>query len=289
MRTRTTAVAVLGTGVMGGAMARRIAAAGLRTTVWNRRRAGAEPLAEAGARVADDPADAVRDADVVVTMVTDADAVLEIAGDRGMLAALPRDAVWAQMATIGVEGIEKVAALVAKERPDVTLVDAPVAGSRGPAEQGRLTVFAAGPDDVRERVAPVFDAVGQRTVWVGATGQASRVKLVNNLLLAYAAQGLAEALAVAGDLGLDRDTVLDAMDGSPLISGWQAQKLARIREDDYSPEYALTLGLKDVRLALAGAPVDRLSAATAILGQWQRAVDGGLGGEDVTVIVRALQ
>jgi 3-hydroxyisobutyrate dehydrogenase len=278
------AVGVLGMGTMGRAMAGRIAGAGMATTVWSRR----PPTAGSGQEVAADPAGAARSADVVITMVTDVDAVLEIAQDGGMLAALPHGAVWAQMSTIGVEGIEKVAALVAKERPDVLLVDAPVAGSKGPAEQGKLTVFAAGPDEAREKVTPVFDAVGQRTVWLGAAGQASRLKLVNNLLLAYAAQGLAESLAVAADLGLDRDTVLDAMDGSPLISGWQAQKMTRIREDDYRPEYALTLGLKDVKLALAAAPIDRLSVANAILGQWQRAVDGGLGDEDVTVVTRAI-
>lgn len=287
MESEKPAVAVLGMGVMGRAMARAILRAGLPTTVWDRRPEAAEEFAAGGARAADDVADAVRNADVVITMVTDADAVLSIAGS-GMLAALPRGAIWAQMSTIGVDGIERVQRLVEERRPDVTLLDAPVAGSRGPAEQGKLTVFASGPENVRDRVAPVFDAVGQRTVWVGPVGVGSKVKLVNNLVLAFATQGLAESLGVAADLGLDVRTVLAALDGSPLVSPWAAQKLDRIGKGQYGPEYALSLGLKDVDLALAHAPIDRLSAANSILGQWRRAVDRGLGDEDVTVVVREL-
>jgi 3-hydroxyisobutyrate dehydrogenase len=287
MESEKPAVAVLGMGVMGRAMARAILRAGLPTTVWNRRPEAAEELTADGARVARDVADAVRNADVVITMVTDADAVLSIA-DSGMLAALPGGAIWAQMSTIGVDGIERVQRLVEERRPDVTLLDAPVAGSRGPAELGKLTVFASGPESVRARVAPVFDAVGQRTVWSGPVGAGSKVKLVNNMVLAFATQGLAESLGVAADLGLDLPTVLAALDGSPLVSPWAAQKLGRIGKGEYGPEYALSLGLKDVDLALAHAPIDRLSAANAILGQWRRAADRGLGDEDVTVVVREL-
>jgi 3-hydroxyisobutyrate dehydrogenase len=282
-------VAVLGLGVMGRAMAARIVAAGLPTTVWNRRPEAAEEFGKQGARVAADAADAVRDADVVVTMVTDAEAVLDVADGGGMLAAMQQGAVWAQMSTIGVLGIDRVADLVRDRRPDVILIDAPVAGSKGPAEQGKLVVYASGAEEARERVTPVFDAVGQRTVWVGPLGTGTRTKLVNNTLLAFDAQGIAEALAVADLLGLSTGAVLDAMAGSPLVPAWTAEKIERIRKGDYSPEYALRLGLKDVELAVATAPIDRLSVLGSILAQWRRAVERGLGDEDVTVITRAVQ
>ena len=287
MSTQKGTVAVLGLGVMGRAMGGRILAAGLQTTVWNRRPEVADELGKQGARVATDPADAVRDADVVVTMVTDTEAVLAVADQ--MLAAMKSGAVWAQMSTIGVLGIDRVAQLVRDKKPDVLLVDAPVAGSKGPAERGALTVFASGPPEAQELVKPVFDAVAQRTSWVGPLGAGTRIKLVNNMLLAFEAQGIAEALAVGDTLGLDTKTVLDALAGSPLVSAWTAQKAQRIRNNDYSAEYALRLGLKDVELAVATAPVDRLSVASSIMAQWQRAVDRGLGDEDVTVITRALQ
>ena len=161
-------VAVLGIGAMGHGMATSALRAGIPTIVWNREPEATRDLAELGAEVAESAADAARRAAIVVTMVTDTDAVMSIARDQGMLAALAPGAIWVQMSTIGVAGIERVAALVDGERPDVMLVDAPVSGSKDPAAQGQLTIFASGPDEARSRVAPLFDALGQRTIWVGA-------------------------------------------------------------------------------------------------------------------------
>ncbi|MFC3502503.1 NAD(P)-dependent oxidoreductase [Micromonospora krabiensis] len=284
----TQRVAVLGLGGMGEPMAVNILRAGLPTAVWNRRPERARRLGEQGARVADSPADAVDGADVVITMVTDADAVLSIADEQGMLAAVPDGAIWAQMSTIGVDGTERVARLVAERRPGVVLLDAPVAGSRGPAEQGKLLVLASGPPEVRERIAPVFDAVGQRTVWAGPVGAGSRLKLANNLLLAFLAEGIAEALALGRALGLDRATVIGALQGGPLVSPWAAEKLERIGRDDYSPQYPLNLALKDVDLALREVEADRFAVAASLAERWRRAVGQGLGGDDVTVVTRAL-
>lgn len=282
-------VAVLGLGGMGQPMAANLIQAGLPTVVWNRRPGPARQLGGQGAEVADSPAEAVRHADVVITMVTDADAVQAIAADQGMLAAMPEGAIWAQMSTIGVAGTERLARLVSEQRPDVVLLDAPVAGSRGPAAQGQLVILASGPEQVRDRIAPVFDVLGQRTVWAGPVGAGSRIKLVNNLLLAFLAEGIAEAVALGETLGLDRSAVLGALRGSPLVSPWAAEKLDRIGRDEYDPQYSLALGLKDVRLALREVDVDRFAVAGSLAGQWQRAVDRGLGDEDITVITRALQ
>lgn len=147
-------------------------------------------------------------------------------------------------------GIDRVAAMVAAERPEVTLLDAPVSGSREPAEQGKLTIFASGLEEARSRVAPLFDALGQRTVWVGAIGAGSRLKLVNNTLVAFAAEGVATAAALARRLGLETETVIEALGGGPLVSPWQAAKLQRIAEGEFSAQFALSLALKDVHLAL---------------------------------------
>ena len=175
-------VAVLGIGSMGHGMATSALRAGIRTIVWNRNPAATRDLADLGAEVAHTPVDAARRAAIVVTMVTDTDAVISIARAQGMLAALAPGGIWVQMSTIGVAGIERVVDLVDAERPDVTLLDAPVSGSSDPAEHGQLTIFASGPEKVRSRVAPLFDAVGQRTIWVGPVGAGSRLKLVNNTL-----------------------------------------------------------------------------------------------------------
>jgi 3-hydroxyisobutyrate dehydrogenase len=282
-------VAVLGLGGMGQPMAANIVRAGLPTVVWNRRSGPARQLAEQGAEVADSPADAARRADVVITMVTDVDAVRAIAVDQGMLAAMRDGAIWAQMSTIGVAGTEQIVGLVRAQRPDVVLLDAPVAGSRGPAQRRQLVVLASGPEQARTRIAPVFDAIGQRTVWVGPAGAGSRLKLVNNILLAFVAEGIAESMALGHSLGLDRDAVLGALRGSPLVSPWAEEKLQRIGQDEYSAQYSLALALKDVNLALQEVDIDRFAVVNSLAAQWQRAVERGLGDEDLTVMVRALQ
>src|SRR5918994_1524987 len=156
-------VAILGIGTMGHGMAASALRAGIPTIVWNRAPAATRDLAGLGAEVAETAADAARRAAIVITMVTDTDAVISIARDQGMLAALSPGAIWAQMSTIGVAGIKRIAAMVA-------------------AERGQLTIFPSGPEQARPRVAPLFEALGQRTIWVGGVGAGSRLKLVNNTL-----------------------------------------------------------------------------------------------------------
>ena len=281
-------VAVLGTGAMGHGMATSALRADIPTIVWNREVEATRDLAELGAEVADTPADAARRAAIVVTMVTDTDAVMSLARDQGMLAALASGAIWVQMSTIGVAGIERVAAFVDSERPDVTLVDAPVSGSKDPAAQGQLTIFASGPDDARARVAPLFDALGQRTIWAGPVGAGSRLKIVNNTWLAFAAEAVGASLALAHLQGLETETVVDALGGGPLVSPWQAAKLQRIVKGDFSPQFALSLALKDVRLALEAGDKDRFAALGCLAEEWQQVVDQGLGDQDLTIVTQAL-
>jgi 3-hydroxyisobutyrate dehydrogenase len=206
-----------------------------------------------------------------------------------MLAALAQGAIWVQMSTIGVAGIDHLVALVDAERPDVTLLDAPVSGSKDPAEKGQLTIFASGPDEARSRVAPLFDALGQRTIWVGAVGAGSRLKLVNNTWLAFEAEAVAASVALARRLGLETEKLVDAIGGSPLVSPWQAAKLERIAKGEYSAQFALSLALKDVRLVLQAAGDDRFAALAGLADEWQHVVDDGLGDQDVTVVARALE
>jgi 3-hydroxyisobutyrate dehydrogenase len=188
-----------------------------------------------------------------------------------------------------VQGTDRVVALVERERPDIALLDAPVSGSKDPAEHGQLTIFASGPDEARAAVAHVFDALGQRTIWAGPVGTGTRLKLVNNTWLAFAAEAVAASVALAHGLGLETETVIDALQGGPLVSAWQAAKLQRILEGDFSPQFALKLALKDMRLASEAAGQDRLTALGCLTDEWQRAVEQGLGDEDLTVVTRALE
>jgi 3-hydroxyisobutyrate dehydrogenase len=280
-------VAVLGLGTMGHALAVNSLRAGLPTIVWNRSPEQADDFRVLGASVARTAREAAERADIVVTMVTDLDAVLDIAVGDGVLEAMAPGAIWLQMSTIGL-GIDRLALLVGERRPDVTLLDAPVSGSKGPAEAGTLTVFASGPDEAVTRAAPFLDAIGDRTVRVGPTGWGSRVKLVNNTMLAFSAEGVAATVSLAHGLGLTDEKLLGAMEGSPLVSRWAAAKLRRMSNDDYRPEFALALALKDVDLALEALDHDRFVVLRSLGREWHGAVADGLGGADVTVVARVL-
>jgi 3-hydroxyisobutyrate dehydrogenase len=274
---------------MGHGIATSALRAGIPTVVWNRTPEATRDLAEIGADVAETAVDAARRAAIAVTMVTDADAVIAIARDQGMLAALAPGAIWVQMSTIGVAGIERVAAMVTAERPDVALVDAPVSGSKEPAEQGQLTIFASGPEEARSHVAPLFDALGQRTIWVGAVGTGSRLKIVNNIWLAFATEAVATSVALARRIGLETETLVAALGGGPLVSPWQAAKLERIGKGEFSAQFALSLALKDVHLALEAAADDRFAVLACLADEWQQVVDQGFGDQDLTVVTRALE
>ena len=282
-------VAFLGIGTMGHGMAASALRAGVPAVVWDRHPDRTADLAERGAAVAGSPADAARQAGIVVTMVPDAAAVMSLARDQGMLAALAPGAIWAQMSTIGLAGIHDVMAMVARERPDVLLLDAPVSGSKDPAEQGQLVIFASGPDEARPRVAALFGALGQRTIWAGPAGTGTRLKLVNNTWLAFAAEAGASSVALGRRLGLDTETLISALHGGPLVSPWQAAKLPRISRGDYSAQFALSLALKDVHLALEAAAGERFAVLACLADEWQQAVDAGFGDEDLTVITRVLE
>src|SRR5579859_455418 len=215
MTDRKPKLAVLGLGTMGTAMAQTAHRSGVPLVVWNRAPAATKEFAEQGVEVAQTVVDAVSGADVVITMVTDGEAVQSIAGDEGLLEALRPGAVWAQMSTIGVEATDQVLALLNDKHSDALFVDAPVSGSKVPAENGTLLIFASGPDEAQPLVQPVFDTIGQRTIWLGPAGNGSRMKLVNNVLLAFTAEGVANALALAHRLGLQTSTVVSAFDGGP--------------------------------------------------------------------------
>src|SRR5262245_9964897 len=156
-------VAVLGLGTIGAGMARSLLRAGLPVDVWNRTPERAADLAAAGAVAHAEPAGAVAHAAVVITILSDAAASRAVALDAGVLAEMPPGAVWAQMGTIGVAATEELAAIVAAQRADVMFVDAPVSGTRGPAEAGELFVLASGPERARPVVEPAFSAIGRTT------------------------------------------------------------------------------------------------------------------------------
>jgi 3-hydroxyisobutyrate dehydrogenase len=281
-------VAVLGTGIMGSAMAGNLIAANLRTTVWDRSPSATGPLSDAGARVARSADEAVQDALIVITMLPTVDVVNAVIFDGNVTQAFSQGAVWAQMGTIGLAATTEIASQLGKLRPDVLFVDAPVSGSKGPAETGQLLILASGPSEASAILNPAFSAIGRKTVWMGEAGRGSRMKLVVNAYMSALIEGVAEALELADRLGVDSSKLAEAIQGGPLDAPIADAKLHLMERDDFAPEFPLEWALKDVNLALAAAGGDRLPMLSALSHQWQGAVDAGHGREDVSAVYLAL-
>jgi 3-hydroxyisobutyrate dehydrogenase len=270
----TPRVALLGTGIMGHGMARNIVEAGIPLTVWNRT---PDKAAGLGADVAPSPGDAVRGAGVVVTVLSDAEVVEGVVRQ----AAPTAGTIWLQQATVGVAGCERLAAVA--EELGLVYVDAPVLGTKGPAEAGQLTVLASGPDEVREAVTPVLDAIGARTLWLGAAGAGSRLKLVMNSWVLTIVEGVAESLTLARALGLDPQQFLDVVRGGGLDAPYVQVKGAAMLSGDFEAQFPLWGAAKDARLieeAAAGAGVD-LAIVSAARRHFERAMADGHGDLDM--------
>ncbi|MCW2998929.1 MAG: 3-hydroxyisobutyrate dehydrogenase [Solirubrobacterales bacterium] len=232
---------------MGQAMARNLLAAGFTVRAWNRTADKARPLVQHGAQLCGSPAEAATGADIVLTMLSDTEAVLAaMDGQDGALTATGEGVVWIQASTIGIDGTERCAVLAA--RHGVALVDAPVLGTKAPAQSGELIVMAAGPQAVRARVDPVFAAVAKRTLWLADVGEPTRLKLAVNAWVLTLVEGTAETLALAEGLGLDPRLILDLVAGGPLDSPYLQTKGKAILDRDFAPSFRLALAAKDAAL-----------------------------------------
>jgi 3-hydroxyisobutyrate dehydrogenase len=276
-------VAVLGTGIMGSAMARNILRAGHHVRAWNRTMSRAEPLAEDGATVTTTPAQAVTGADVVLTMLFDADAVREVM--REAAPGLTRGVPWLQSSTVGLEDTAEFAGLA--EDLGLVLYEAPVSGTRGPAETGKLIVLAAGPTGGRKAVQPVLDAVGSRTMWTGqdpAAGSASRLKLVVNSWVITLANAAGETTALAESLGVDPQQFLDLIDGGVLDQAFLRIKAGLIRDDELEPaNFTVAASRKDSHLIVDAARARglHLDGAEAFRDRLDRAAELGRADQDM--------
>ena len=281
-----TTVALLGTGIMGAAMARNLLGAGIKVRAWNRSTEKAEPLADDGAAVVEDPTEAAQGADLLLTMLADADAIDEVVRD-GVLPALAEGAVWLQMSTVGEKGNATLAHLALEN--GVAYVDAPVLGTKAPAEQGQLVVLASGPEDVRERCEPVFGAVGGKTVWLGEAGEGSRLKLVVNNWIVGLLGVLAETVAFARATNVDPQKFLETIEGGPLGLPYAQMKGAMMIEEDFPTSFSAKLARKDATLVLEAAEARGLdlAVASAVAARFDEAIEAGHGEDDMAAVYEA--
>src|SRR5919202_889783 len=281
-------IAVLGTGIMGAGMARNLIAAGMEVRVWNRTSEKAEPLADDGAKVVDSSEQAAEGADFVLTMLSDADTVAAaVTGEVSPLSLLAKDCVWIKTSTVGEEGSDWLAEAAAEH--GVTYVDAPVLGTKDPAEQGQLIVLASGPEEVREQCQPVFDAIGSNVLWVGPAGAGSRLKLVTNSWLVGLLGVLAETISLARAVGVDPARFLEAIEGGPLGAPYAQMKGQMMIDEEFPTSFSVDLAQKDAGLVLEAARAHdlHLPVAEAINARFKEAIDEGYGQEDMAAIYEA--
>jgi 3-hydroxyisobutyrate dehydrogenase len=192
------------------------------------------------------------------------------------------------MATVGVERTEWLATQVRTQRPDVAFIDAPVSGSREPAEAGQLLILASGPPRAAQSLESVFGVLGRATLWLGPAGAGSAMKLVLNTWLAFQTEGAAEAAALAERLGVPTTALFAALRDNPLASPYALGKLARMVEQDYRADFALDWALKDLDLAASEAGARVAPVAVAIADRWRGLVRNGSSGLDVSAARQGL-
>jgi 3-hydroxyisobutyrate dehydrogenase len=243
-RTEEVRVGLLGVGLMGSAMARRLLEWDIAVVAWDRNAEAVRALEGRGGQPAAGPSEVVSGAGVVVTMLPTADIVLDVIGP--LLRDWPQDTIWLQMSSVGAAEADRLAQVAAAH--GIRLVDAPVSGSTHPAEQGQLTILASGPDSARTVVEPIFDALASRVLWVGEAGMGSRLKMAANHWMITMVGALAESMHLCQAMGLDQERFIELLDGGPLGSMYAVQKLQEMRRHEYPAGFPVRLALKDLQL-----------------------------------------
>jgi 3-hydroxyisobutyrate dehydrogenase len=282
-------VALLGVGIMGTGMGKNLLKQGLRVRAWNRTRERLRALEEAGATACASAREATEGASLVLTMLADGSAVEGVmAGPGGALAALGPDVTWLQMSTVGVAATERLMAAAGERQ--VPYVDAPVLGTKEPAEAGQLLVLASGEDAALARGERVFAAVGSRTLRLGPAGQGTRTKLVVNAWLVGLLGALAESFAVARSVGVPEERLLEVIAGGGLDVKYAHLKGKLMLSHHYPTSFPLHLALKDARLVREAAAAAKVSLPMmeGVIAHFERALAAGRGGEDMAALAEVV-
>jgi 3-hydroxyisobutyrate dehydrogenase len=281
-----TKIALLGIGIMGVGMGGRLLEAGYPLTVYNRTPEKARPLVDRGARWAKTPAEAVAGANIIFSMLADDAASRKVwLKENGALAAAEPNAILVESSTVTVRWIEELGEAARKR--GLTLIDAPVTGSKPQAAAGQLFFLAGGPEEAIAKIAPVLKPMSRGMVYLGPSGSGARMKLINNFVCAVQASALAEAIGLIERSGLDPAKAISVLTegapGSPLVKGLSSRMEAR----NYEPQFAARLMAKDLRYALIEARHlgQKLATASTALGIYEGSIAAGRGEEDISVIV----
>jgi 3-hydroxyisobutyrate dehydrogenase len=280
-------VAILGLGIMGAGMARRLLSQDFSVSVYNRSAERAKPLAEAGAFAANSPAEAASRADIVIGMVSDDNASCSIwMGNKGALAVAKAKQVLIECSTLSVNWIRELAAAATKQGCE--LLDAPVTGTKPHAASGELVFLVGGSNEALEKAKPVLSILGKDVVHFGATGSGALMKLINNFMCGVQAASLAEAMSLIKTGGLDQAKAVAVLTngapGSPLVKVISSRAAAK----DFTPNFELRLMTKDLGYADQEAQRlhnQHLESAIAARKIFEQAIAAGYGDKDFSAIL----
>ena len=283
-------VALLGLGTMGHGMAANLLKAGFPLTVWNRTKAKAEAMGEAGATVADSPAHAAKNAAVVLAMLAD-DAASRAAwlGQAGALAAMPPQSIAVECSTLSPDWIRELQAAVIHRV--LRIAEAPVTGSRTQAEAGQLNFLVGADEDTFAAVTPVLQCMSKEILHLGPVGSGAQLKLINNFLCAVQVTSFAEALAWIERTGLRLNTALDFLKRGAPGSGILSAMSERMTGRTYEVNFLLRLMAKDVRYARAAAAQVGVEISTSSAAQelFRQAEEQGLGEKDMSAVAEVVR
>jgi 3-hydroxyisobutyrate dehydrogenase-like beta-hydroxyacid dehydrogenase len=284
-------IGFVGLGIMGSAMAANLVKAGFRVTVWNRSPGKCAQLADLGATVADSPRAAAECSDIVMAMMANPEAVKSVRdGSEGIVAGLSPGKGYVDMSTVDAETSQESARLA--HRAGALYLEAPVAGSRKPAEEATLTIMAAGDRGLYDSSLPALDKMGRKILFLGETGNAARMKLANNLVMGGMLTALCEGIALASGSGLDTAQLLEILDSGAVANPMFRLKGPQIAANrEFPAAFPLRHMQKDLRLALqlaeeTGQP---LLATAAVNELYKAALAAGLGDEDFAAVIRVIR
>jgi 3-hydroxyisobutyrate dehydrogenase len=283
-------VALIGLGIMGSGMAGRLLSAGFPLAIFNRNRDKAAPFESAGAVLAASPRDAASRAEVVISMVADDVASRAVwLGESGALAGAAPGTVLVESSTLSVAWVRELAE--AARQKHLELLDAPVTGTKPHAANGELLFLVGGSETALATARPVLAPLSRGAIYFGPTGSGALMKLINNFLCGVQAASLAEAAALVGNAGLDREKALGVLangaPGSPLVKTLAARAAA----GDFTPNFVLRLMAKDLSYAIEEGARNHLKLQTAApaLADFQRAIAAGYGDSDFSAVIEAMQ
>jgi 3-hydroxyisobutyrate dehydrogenase-like beta-hydroxyacid dehydrogenase len=280
----------MGLGIMGRAMAENVLKNGWDLTVYNRARNKASILEALGAKVAQSPKALAEASDVIIAMVTGPEAVLGLlSGENGAAAGMTSDKIFVNMSTISPAYAREINHILASH--GVTYVDAPVMGTKGPAEKGELVVLAGGDGAVIEELTPLFMAMGKKVVHCGEVGKGSMMKMAVNLLLGAMMSGLAEMVHFGMAGGIDKQALLEAVMAGPLGCKLFELKAEMLASESFPAQFPLKHMAKDLKFAVdtayeTGAPAP---AAHANLQLYRQGVSLGFGGMDFAAVFKVFE